>query len=128
VASATFKLVRQVKQVGCLAEVTVTAMLTRGSATQVLVEVYGPEAWEWPVCPDWRVAAAEGVRFALEHSDAPSGAKVVVDMLRCHPVRTTNTPFVVRRRMRCGRPSTSRGLSSAGDLPGNIVSLRGMYW
>ena len=49
-----------------------------------LKDVYGPDAWEWPVCDDYRTSALRGVRFALANTvqpvDAGTVAVVVTDI------------------------------------------------
>lgn len=36
-----------------------------------LADVYGAEAWEWSVCDEYRLAALQGVIYALTHASAP---------------------------------------------------------
>jgi len=53
------------------------------NAFEWLKEDYGPDAWEWPVCDEWRCGAVAGVDFALSHA-APSASPILVTVLKIH--------------------------------------------
>lgn len=56
-----------------------------------LKEAYGPGAWEWPACADYRRGAAEGIQYALCHLaelKQGEGKRVVVQDIRAHPAHS----------------------------------------
>ncbi len=81
------------------AEVTATAEFGGGRSITVsptafawLKDVYGPDAWEWPVCEAYRAAAISGAGFALRHIAGRDGipeARVVIDRIHAAPADTT---------------------------------------
>lgn len=91
-----YRLARQVGQRGYYADVTVSTTLTESSdatlATDVfawLKEDYGPDAWEWRCCDEYRAGALFGVRFALSHTVQPtSGILANVVQIRAHPAHS----------------------------------------
>jgi hypothetical protein len=53
-----------------------------------LKEDYGPDAWEWAICADYRAEATEGCRFALEREPIEHRVRVEVKQIRAHPALT----------------------------------------
>lgn len=55
-----------------------------------LKEDYGPGAWEWSVCDEFRASAVWAAGFALEHlATARSGMRARVELIRAAPADTT---------------------------------------
>jgi hypothetical protein len=57
-----------------------------------LKEDYGPGAWEWAVCDDYRAGAVSGSEYALsniEGSGAPPPVRVVITRIRAHPAQSS---------------------------------------
>lgn len=99
VQTGRYRLTRQTGGRGFYADVTVeVTRVADGSRVAVgptafawLKEVYGPDAWEWPVCDDYRAGAIRGARFALAHASPPVDAStlsVVVVEIRAVVVDT----------------------------------------
>mgnify|MGYP000737129343 CR=1 FL=1 len=54
-----------------------------------LKDEYGPDAWEWPVCDGYRLAARRGVLYALNNScHAPMAATIT--RIGAHPAHSTD--------------------------------------
>ena len=53
-----------------------------------LKEHYGPHAWEWAICDDYRAEATAGCRFALEREPTGHPMRVEVKQIRAHPALT----------------------------------------
>jgi len=98
-ADATFKLARQLGGFGHYAEVRVviaaapvTTIELAPEAFVWLKEEYGPGAWEWSLCDDYRKGAFSGCEHALRNLDGEgtcSSVQVVVSRIRAHPAHTT---------------------------------------
>ena len=56
-----------------------------------LKEVYGPAAWEWPVCEGYRKAAIQGVEYALSHSSHAADSPIVITIQRIDASQTDTT-------------------------------------
>lgn len=56
-----------------------------------LKEEYGPDAWQWAVCDDYRDEALDGCRYALDHLAAPPTMPLHVHVIgiHAHPAHTT---------------------------------------
>tara|TARA_B100000965_G_scaffold342298_1_gene311451 strand:+ start:490 stop:945 length:456 start_codon:yes stop_codon:yes gene_type:complete len=74
-STGVFKLAKLFGGCGYYAKVTVEASPGKGLVSLSpdvfawLKDVYGPEAWEWPVCDSYREAAMAGATYALAHMD-----------------------------------------------------------
>ncbi|CAN5583459.1 hypothetical protein BH09VER1_BH09VER1_40250 [soil metagenome] len=97
--SGRYKLVRQTGGRGFYADVTIEAkqetdgplLEISASAFAWLKDVYGPDAWEWPVCDEYRKSAIRGVRYALAHSVPvvdPSRLAITVAVIHASPADT----------------------------------------
>ena len=93
------KFFRQSGGRGFYADVTVVARsTTAGPLVEVgrdvfawLKEDYGPDAWEWTACDDFRAAAVRGARFAITHTQQPidpSAIAVVITQIHAAPADT----------------------------------------
>jgi hypothetical protein len=92
-----YKLAHHSGGVGLFAEVRVN--LTDGPTRLIevapgafdwLKEVYGPNAWEWPVCDDFRASAVGAAEFALAHLVTPRpSVRVRIELIRAAPADTT---------------------------------------
>jgi len=95
-ASAQYKLTRVFCGVYHYAEVSVTldpdsetAHATSESAFAWLRDLYGPDAKEWAICSDYRVAAAAGATRAMMEA-VTKGGSVLVDEI--YAVVSDTTP------------------------------------
>ena len=99
VHTGRYKLIRQTGGRGFYADVTVETRATTGgpqvevgpSVFAWLKDVYGPNAWEWSVCDDFRAAAVRGVGFALTYAQQPidpATIAVVVTQILAAPADT----------------------------------------
>jgi hypothetical protein len=90
--SGTYKLAKVIEGRMHYAEVTVSVEFGVEFAVELspslfawLKDEYGPNAWEWPACEDFRKAAIAGAEFALRqmvgHEGMPA-ARVVVNEIR----------------------------------------------
>ena len=97
---AQYRLAKQTSRGSAYAEVTldVSTPGSGGRAVHLSPDVfawlkqdYGPGAWEWPACDEYRQAAPAGVRFAMENASppAPEHASVRVEEIRVHPAHST---------------------------------------
>ena len=94
-----YRLAKQSGGIGQYAEVHVNAC--PGSATDSisisseafswLKDDYGPDAWEWPVCDDYREAAIAGCQYALANrgDEDVSGVEICISKIVGHPAHTT---------------------------------------
>lgn len=97
--AGSYKLLRQSDGIGLYAEVFVQAFGSQGHSTVTvapdafawLKDEYGPDAWEWPVCDDYRDGATAGCQYALNHtSHGPiDGLRVVISRINAHPAHST---------------------------------------
>jgi hypothetical protein len=99
VTNATYKLAKQLGGVGHYAEVSVQVSSAEGasfvevraSAFEWLKEAYGPDAWEWAICDDWRTSAVSGCEDALNNvkgQGTNSPVRVVVTRIHAHPAHS----------------------------------------
>lgn len=92
-----YKLAQQSGGLGLFAEVRVTlsershaATVVADSAFAWLKEDYGPDAWEWAECDEFRSAAVRAADFALEHAVTPAPkVGVTIELIRAAPADTT---------------------------------------
>jgi hypothetical protein len=99
VPDATFKLARQVGGFGHYAEVRVVIDAASVASIEVapdafawLKDIYGPDAWEWPVCDDYRAGAVSGCQHALDNllvEGTCSPLHVVITRIHGHPAHTS---------------------------------------
>jgi len=99
VGTASYKLTKIVGGRSHYAEVTATAEFGGGYSLSVspaafawLKDVYGPDAWEWPVCEAYRAAAESGAGYALRHIAGRDGipeTRVVIDRIRAVVAETS---------------------------------------
>jgi hypothetical protein len=91
-----YKLGRQTGNRGFYAEVTVSTTPAEVSSSTVatgafawLKEDYGPNAYEWSFCDEYREGALFGARYALAHLAQPT-SEVLVNILqiRAHPAHS----------------------------------------
>ena len=57
-----------------------------------LKDAYGPDAFEWAICDDYRVAAIAGAEYAvanLRSEDATRHPNVVITRIHAHPAHTS---------------------------------------
>lgn len=68
-----------------------TSITVSPEAFAWLKEVYGPEAWEWSVCDDYRDAAVAGCRYAIENRKNDDGTplEIRISKIEGHPAHTT---------------------------------------
>ncbi len=94
-----FKLVAHVGQRAFYADVELSPVAVRAEPARVriaddafawLKDDYGPDAWEWSVCDDYRRGARDGVAFALEHCEPRIEGAVVVTEIRAHPAHSSS--------------------------------------
>lgn len=97
--SATYRVAKA--SGGCChyAEITVEANSTSDeSSIQLSPDVfawlkddYGPDAWEWPVCDTYRVAAVAGAKYALENREATTknNCHAVITKIHAAPADTS---------------------------------------
>ncbi|MBN1311121.1 MAG: hypothetical protein JXB30_06850 [Anaerolineae bacterium] len=93
-ATGSFKLTR-----GLYAEVFVETSQCNGQsririspdAFAWLKDVYGPDAWEWPVCDEYRAGAIAGCKHALRHTSKGQvgGINVMVTKIDAHPAHSS---------------------------------------
>jgi hypothetical protein len=85
---------------GHFAEVTVRTSTSASGGFELRVsplvfdwlnEVYGPQAWEWPVCDEFRGGAVRGVSYALQHTRTPVNWQLAIEVIRirARPADTT---------------------------------------
>lgn len=97
--SETYKLTKVVDGRMHYAEVTASAVVDRGGenirisneAFAWLKDAYGPNAWEWPVCEDFRRAATAGAAYALRHISSQcnrSTVSVLIERIHAAPADT----------------------------------------
>ena len=97
---AQYRLAKQTRTGSAYAEVTLDVRTPGAGGRLVhlspdvfawLKQAYGPGAWEWPACDEYRQAALDGVLFALENASppAPEHSSVVVEEIRVHPAHST---------------------------------------
>lgn len=97
---STFRLAKTIDGVMHYAEVTVSveqsmqqSIVVSPSAFEWLRDVYGPEAFEWPICADYRVAAVEGAKKALEETASEGFSNsVMIEVQRIHAVVVDTSP------------------------------------
>lgn len=96
---ASFQVHGQSGGCGMYAKVTVVVELDAedrsivfsGSEFAWLKDVYGPDAWEWPICGEFREGAVFGVRWAIEHmKDDGAGkfARTIIERIHAMPADT----------------------------------------
>lgn len=84
---------------GLYADVTVVvqpnsddrSIVFSGSEFAWLKDVYGPDAWEWAICDEFREGAVFGVRWAIEHvRDDGEGklTRTVIERIHAMPADT----------------------------------------
>lgn len=94
-----FKLARQSGGIGLYADVTVLVseigqgpeIEFSGSEFAWLKDVYGPDAFEWACCHEFRRGAVAGASYAVEHlSDSLDGnrLRVVIEKIHAAPADT----------------------------------------
>ncbi len=57
-----------------------------------LKDVYGPDAWEWPVCDEYRAGALRGIAYAVQHTSSPldhSSLVLTITHIGAHPAHTS---------------------------------------
>jgi len=57
-----------------------------------LKEEYGPDAWEWSICDDYRAGALSGCRHALANIETIatcSACHVVISRIHAHPAHSS---------------------------------------
>ncbi len=91
---STYRFVRQSGGVGHYAQVTLAVEETPSTGLTVqilptafawLKEVYGPDAWEWAICDEYRRSALFGVAYALQHAKIPFDiAHVTISVVTIH--------------------------------------------
>lgn len=91
---STYRFVRQSGGIGQYAQITLTVeeIPSTGLIVQILPtafawlkDVYGPDAWEWPVCDEYRRSALFGVAYALQHAEFPFDiACVTISVVTIH--------------------------------------------
>ena len=96
-ATAQFGIHKQIAGRSAYAQVRVR-ILEKGSGTASvavsdqafawLKTEYGPDAWEWPVCDDYRSGAIAGVQIALTSSEPHIEASIVIEEIRAHPAHS----------------------------------------
>lgn len=94
-----YLLKKQSGGIGQLAEVSVetrpiedcTSISTSSDVFAWLKEDYGPNAWEWSVCDDYRDAAIAGCRYAIENQNNGNSKplEIRISKIRGHPAFTT---------------------------------------
>ena len=93
-ARERYRLAKQVNGRFAYAEVEVSAAVVEQGMRSVVVsdhvfawlkDVYGPDAWEWAVCDEYRKAAIEGAHVALDHASPAVEAAVVIERIRAAP-------------------------------------------
>jgi hypothetical protein len=99
VSDATFKLVKHFGGFAHYAEVRVVVNAAAVTSIEVaqdafawLKDAYGPDAWEWPVCDDYRTGAVSGCQHALDYvlSDGTRiPVRVVIARIHGHPANTS---------------------------------------
>ncbi len=97
--TGTHRLARQSGGVSLYAVVTVGVQATAGESSVEfsgsefawLKDAYGPDAWEWSSCADYRRGAVRGVQYALRHSPgaAHANVRVIVLAIHAHPAHST---------------------------------------
>ncbi len=97
--SESYKLLQQSDGVGFYAEVSVVVSPSEEESTVEMSEdvfawlkdEYGKDAWEWPVCDDYREAALRGARHALANigQQCKSSIRCEVSIIRAHPAHST---------------------------------------
>lgn len=97
---ATYRLASQHAGVGHFAEVTVRVADSASGGFELrisplvfdwLKELYGPNAWEWAVCDEFRGGAARGVAYALQHTRTTVNWRLAIEVvrIRARPPDTT---------------------------------------
>lgn len=123
--SASFKLLKSVNKRATYAAVTVTAAVGESSIVispdvfAWLRDAYGPNAWEWAVCDEYRTAARVGVQHALQHiagHEGTFGAAVLVE--RIHATVADTTPEAVAFATCC---AVWQALGVQGTIPPNLL-------
>ena len=98
-ARATCRLLAQTGGRGFFAEVTISIDRIEGDGTTEfsgnefswLKDEYGPNAWEWSVCGEFRNGAISGVQWAREHSNSQVGfpkADITIERIGARPTDT----------------------------------------
>jgi hypothetical protein len=57
-----------------------------------LKDDYGPDAWEWAVCDEYRRHALFGVAYALQHAEVPfdiAHVTISVATIQAHPAQSS---------------------------------------
>lgn len=89
-----YRLAKQVNGRGAFADVEIRILSEGPGSRRVAVsenvfawlkEDYGPNAWEWPVCDQYRQAALDGVNFALDNSSPAVEASILIECIRAAP-------------------------------------------
>jgi hypothetical protein len=97
---ATVRILSQSGGGGVYGEVTLSCTATSdgplvrlgGNEFAWLKDVYGPAAWEWPICDELRQGALDGVRWALDHCSPavdPRAVAVTIETIRATVVDST---------------------------------------
>ncbi len=94
-----YYLAKQSGGIGQLAEVSVetrptddsTSIAVSPEAFGWLKELYGPNAWEWSVCDDYRDAAIAGCRYAIANrkNEDSTPLDIRISKIKGHPAHTT---------------------------------------
>ena len=97
---ATYRLARQHAGIGHFAEVTLHAADSASGGFELrisplvfdwLKDAYGPDAWEWAVCDEYRGGAVRGVAYALQHTRTAVNWHLAIEVarIRARPPDTT---------------------------------------
>jgi hypothetical protein len=99
VLDATYKLAKQFGGFGHYAEVRVVIDAAAVASIEVapdvfawLKDVYGADAWEWPVCDDYRAGAMSGCQHAIDNVSSEGSCppvRVVITRIHGHPAHTS---------------------------------------
>ena len=124
-----YRLARQVGGRGLYADVTVSTtpaeVFIATLATDVfawLKEDYGPDAWEWRCCDEYREGALFGVRFALSHLAQPTSWILVnVDQIRAHPAHSDGNCVAFAACHATWRALGDPGVNHPRLEPGGVV-------
>jgi hypothetical protein len=96
-SQSSYKFVKTIAGRTCFAEITVEVLRQTGcrgvkisdAVFSWLKELYGPNAWEWSPCDDWRKAAARGAEEALALSGNADMVGIVIQKIHGILVDTT---------------------------------------
>lgn len=106
--TANFKLSQQKNGIFHYAEIQVTVSPAdyllidiAPSCFAWLKDVYGPDAWEWPVCDDYREAARRGIHYALTNRHSMQPLSVTVTHIYARLVDTSCDDIAYAACMAC---------------------------